>query len=91
MESLCYIEEELEQSPFTWSEPLIESFASGLKETDFHSKLLKNQWSNEVYMLEKVAKDQVIRGYFSDEETDQSLNFSSLREDLADIDGIKDK
>ena len=42
LESLCYIEDELDQSPFTWSEPLIESFANSLKETDFHSKLLQN-------------------------------------------------
>ena len=39
-------------------------------------------------MLEKVARDQVIRGYFSDEETAEELNFSNLKEDLADINGI---
>ena len=31
LESLCYIEEELEASPFTWSEPLIESFSHDLR------------------------------------------------------------
>ena len=34
-------------------------------------------------MLEKVARDQVIRGYFSDEEKDNNeLNFSRIREEI---------
>ena len=57
LESLCYIEEELEASPFTWSEPLIESFSHDLRQIKFHNKLLKNKWSSEAYLLEKIAKD----------------------------------
>ena len=91
LESLIYIEEELEASPFTWSEPLIESFSQDLRSMKFHNKLLKNKWSNEAYLLERVAKDQVIRGYFSDEEQAQELNFSCIKEALANLNEVPAK
>ena len=35
-------------------------------------------------MLERVARDQVIRGYFSDEEKDEDLSFIKSRHELFD-------
>ena len=35
-------------------------------------------------MLERVARDEVIRGYFSDEAQDNDLAYSCLREDIAE-------
>ena len=38
-------------------------------------------------MLERVARDQVIRGYFSDEEKDDDLRYSQIRGELFDTPG----
>ena len=61
----------------------MESFNEELKSSQFQTKLLQNKWSAETNMLEKVAKDQVIRGYFSDEEKEQDdgdLRYSCLKD-----------
>ena len=46
--------------------------------------MLRRKWVIEIDMLEKVVRDEVIRGYFSDEDTRSAndLNYSILKTDL---------
>ena len=61
----------LEASIFTWSEPLGASFAAYVADSHrFKANIIHNRWVLDINMLERVAKDEVIRGYFSD--TDDS-------------------
>ena len=71
----------LEASIFTWAEDLCASFVVYCDSRDFKNAILQRKWVIEITMLEKVARDEVLRGYFSDEHADD-LNYSSLKVDL---------
>ena len=56
----------LEKSPYTWSETLIDLMDKLVVSEQFVTNLMTNRWHIDVSFLEKIAKDQVISGYFSD-------------------------
>ena len=57
----------LEESIFTWSEPLSERFAEYIDSRQFKNSVIRRKWVLDINLLERVAKDEVIRGYFSDD------------------------
>lgn len=46
--------------------------------------MLRRKWVLDIDMLEKIAKDEVIRGYFSDEDSSvaDQMRYSTIKMDL---------
>ena len=86
MDSIIYVSEMLEQSIFTWSDGLEEEFLKYVDSEEFQRCLSSGNWVLELDMVEKVAKDLVIRGYFSDNDDDADgddhLKYSTIQTDL---------
>ena len=86
MDSIIYVSEMLEQSIFTWSDGLEEEFLEYVDSEEFQRCLSSGNWVLELDMVEKVAKDLVIRGYFSDNDDDADgddhLKYSTIQTDL---------
>lgn len=78
LDSILYVQDMLEASIFTWSEDLCENFAVFCDSRQFKNNILAKKWVVDITMLEKVARDEVLRGYFSDEHVDD-LNYSTIK------------
>lgn len=76
----------LDASIFTWSEELGGRFAEYIESRQFKNSVIRRKWVIDINMLERVAKDEVIRGYFSDDNdvatSQENINFSMLKMDL---------
>ena len=78
----------LEGSIFTWSEELEANFGTYIDSKDFKNSVLQRKWVKDINLVERIAKDQVIRGYFVDDDlvcnSDSflDLKFSVLKQDL---------
>ena len=91
MDSIKYISAALDESIFTWSEPLEAGFLDYVDSMKFQRGLIHGRWVSDIDMVERVARDLVIRGYFSDDGGSNSsaagdqadhLKYSTLRMDL---------
>ena len=87
LDAVLYCNEMLDASIFTWSEDLGERFAEYVESREFKNSVIRRKWVIDINLLERVAKDEVIRGYFSDGHDESSasqdiLNFSTLKVDL---------
>ena len=60
----------LEDSFFTWSEQMLYDFGVYIDSKQFKRNVLHRKWLLEINLVERVAKDEVIRGYFSDNDTE---------------------
>ena len=69
-----YCNEMLDASIFTWSEELGERFAEYVDSKEFKNSVIRRKWVIDINMLERVARDEVIRGYFSDDDNDVSVS-----------------
>ena len=58
----------LEGSIFTWSEELETNFGTYIDSKDFKNSVLQRKWVKDINLVERIAKDQVIRGYFVDDD-----------------------
>ena len=84
LDSILHVCEMLHASIFTWSEDLCDNFATYADSHEFKKSVIKKKWVQDIDLVEKIAKDEVIRGYFSDEDQvgTKDLNFSTLKVDL---------
>ena len=84
LDSILHVCEMLDASIFTWSEDLCDSFAEYADSHCFKTSVVKKKWVQDIDLVEKIAQDEVIRGYFSDEDQvgTKDLNFSTLKVDL---------
>lgn len=74
LDSVLYCHEMLELSIFTWSDELGERFAEYIESKQFKSNVVRGKWVIDINLLERVAKDEVIRGYFSDDDQEGILS-----------------
>ena len=74
LDAMMYCNDMLEASIFTWSEELGERFAEYVDSKEFKNSVIRRKWVIDINMLERVARDEVIRGYFSDDDNDVSVS-----------------
>ena len=84
LDSILHVCEMLDASIFTWSEELCDNFAAYANSNCFKISVIKQKRVQDIDLVEKIAQDEVIRGYFSDEDQvgTKDLNFSTLKVDL---------
>ena len=87
LDAILYVNEMLDASIFTWSDELGEKFAEYFESRQFKNCVIRRMWVREIDLLERVAKYEVIRGYFSDDDDvsiheHDALSYSTLKLDL---------